>query len=90
MLIKQGLFDMLLSLLKTLFAASSQVDLEPDLAQFLTVDAADWSWDQEAEAEDLRETHASVEHDYGPEGMLTEMQAQGILIGVNICLFHPF
>ena len=74
----------------SLLSASHLADLEPDLTQFLTIDAADWDWvAQEMGAEALREICASNEWGYGPEGVLTEMQAEEILIGVSIGLYYP-
>ena len=70
MLINQGFFDDNVTLLTTwsLFAATNPLDLEPDLVQFLMVDAADWDWAaQETGDEALREIHVSIEHDYGLE-----------------------
>ena len=64
--------------------------LEPDLAQFLTVDAASWGMvAQEVGAEALREICASIKWDYGPDVVLTEMQAQEMLNGVSIGLYYP-
>ena len=75
-----------------MFAASNPADLEPNLAQFLTVDAGNLGQAaQEMGDEAFREIHASIKQDYRPEGVLTDMQAQKILIGVGICLYHlPF
>ena len=59
----------------SLLSTSHPVDLEPELAQFLTIDAANWAQvAQEMGAEALREIHASIKWNYRPEGVLTEMQ----------------